>query len=229
MADKPYPQDDAGINSLLQNMAAKLGTYTTILPVSNDDVTFILKGADNFQYLLNMTPQVSDTKESFTKFKGAYFDGETNASVPGPPAFPSIAVPHDGVIGIIKGSKSIIRRCKEAPGYTEVIGEDLGWIDTGSEAPVTELVASLSLTAKAGSEVEIKFSKQGMDAMQVEFKRKGDAAWSFAGVYTNSPGVHSTPNTPPDEPESREYRGVLLSKNDPVGEHSPTYTVITSP
>ena len=65
--------------------------------------------------------------------------------------------------------------------------------------------------------------------MRVEFKRKGESNWTLADVFTSSPGIHDAPSVPPDEPESREYRGVLIKKNTAVGNVSPAYTVVTTP
>ncbi len=64
--------------------------------------------------------------------------------------------------------------------------------------------------------------------MRVEFRRKGED-WSLADVFTASPGIHDVASIPPDEPESRDYRGSLIKKNVEVGNTSPTYTVVTTP
>lgn len=229
MADKPFPQDESGINLLLQNLAAKINSYKVVLGITNTDVTFLSEAAANYQYLINITPQVSDSKEAFTQFKGDYINGDANDPVPAAPVFPSISVPNPAVLGIVPGTKGVIKRIKASAAYTDTIGEDLGLVDTGGKELVENLTAALTLKALSNSRVEVSFSKQGQDAMKVMFKRQGDAAWSLAGIYTSSPGVHDVANVPPDEPESREYKGVLLKKNAEVGNESPAYTVVTTP
>lgn len=226
MADKPFPNTEPEINLLLQSLAANLAKFKSILPVLTADIDFIVAAAANFQYLINTTPQVSDAKESFTKLKDAYFNGSVADKPPNVPTFPTIAIPNPATVGLITETKAIIKRIKAAPGYTEVIGEALGLVDSGSNPIVDILTASLKLKSLSDSRVEISFSKQGQDAMRVEFKRKGETKWSLADVYTSSPGIHDDPS---DDPESREYKGVLIKKNAEVGNTSPTYTVVTTP
>lgn len=227
MADKPFPNTEPEINLLLQSLAVNLGSFKSILPVANADIDFITTAAANFQYLINTAPQVSDAKEAYTKFKDAYFNGSPKDSAPAVPTFPSIAVPNPATVGLITESKAIIKRIKAAPGYTEVIGEALGLVDGGSAPmPTDELTAALSLKSLSGSRVEVSFSKQGQDAMRVDFQRSGSTDWNLAGIYTASPGIHDEPSV---QPESRGYRGTLLKRNVPVGNESPIYTVVTTP
>jgi len=230
MADTPFPENEAGINLLLQSLAVSLAPFKPILPVVQEDIDFIIAAAANFQYLINTTPLVSDAKETFTKFKDAYFNGAVTNSAPAVPTFPAINVPNPATVGLITETKAIIKRIKAAPGYTVVIGEALGLVDTGP-APfnANDLNAELKIVAKPGNIVEIAFSKQGQDAMQVEFKRKSETVWGLAGVYTSTPGTHTAPSVPPEDPESRQYRDILLKKNVPIGNVSPIYTVVTIP
>lgn len=230
MADKPYPRTEAERNLFFQNMKNVLPTVNGQLGLAGSDVDFFVKQADNYQYLLNIGQEINDQKEAFSTFKRSVLSGDPLEPVPTPPVFPAIAGPQPFENGLDEKAKAIIKRIKASPGYNQTIGEQLGLVDTGP-APFNpnDLTAALKLTSKPSSVVEIAFSKQGQDAMRVEFQRKGDTAWQLAGIYLSSPGIHSSPSIPPDEPESRSYRGVLLKKNDPIGNFSPIYTVVTTP
>ena len=105
MADKPFPENEAGINLLLQGLAVKLPTYQAALALSVADVDFITKAAANYQYLINTTPQVTDSKESFTKLKDTYFNGLNNGIAPSMTVFPIIAVPNSKTLGIVPETK----------------------------------------------------------------------------------------------------------------------------
>lgn len=230
MADKPFPNTESEVNLLFQTMKTQLPLVNAQLGLAAEDVNFFVKQADNYQYLLNTAQDVSDQKEAFTTFKRSIFEGDPLAPPPTPPIFPVIAAPQPFVNGLENEAKAIIKRIKASAGYNQTIGEQLGLVDTGSASfNPNDLVAALKLTSKSGSNVEIAFSKQGQDAMRVEFRRKGETDWSLAGVFLSSPGTHSVPSVPPDEPESRQYRGILLKKNDPIGNFSPIYTVVTTP
>ena len=230
MADKPFPQDEAGVNLLLQTMATVLPTLSGVLGLDGTDVGFVEKQAANYQYMLNVAQEISDQREAFTSFKRSLFKGDPLATPPNPPVFPAISLPNPAANGVEETVKAIIKRIKASAGYNETIGEQLGLVDTGFNpiSPDT-LTAELKLKALSNSRVEIAFSKQGQDAMRAEFRRKGETSWTLAGIYTSSPGTHEVPSIPADDPESREYRGVLVKKNQNVGNYSPIYVVITTP
>lgn len=230
MADKPFPNTEPEVNLLFQTMKTQLPLVNGQLGLVQADVDFFVKQADNYQYLLNVAQEISDQKEAFTAFKRSIFEGDPLAPAPTPPIFPTVAGPQPFINGLETEAKAIIKRIKASAGYNQTIGEQLGLVDTGP-APFNpnDLTAALKITSKSGSVVEIAFSKQGQDAMRVEFKRKSETEWGLAGVYLSSPGTHAVPSVPPDEPESRQYRGSLLKKNDPIGNLSPIYTVVTTP
>ena len=230
MADKEFPRTEAEVNLLLQTMATVLPTVNGQLGLDGTDVAFVIKQAENYQYTLNVAQEISDQREAFTSFKRSLFKGDPLAPAPNPPVFPVIALPNPAANGIEETLKAIIRRIKASAGYNDTIGEQLGLVDTGFNpiSPDT-LTAELKLKALSNSRVEVAFSKQGQDAMRAEFRRKGDTSWSLAGIYTSSPGVHEVASIPADDPESREYRGVLVKKNQNVGNYSPIYVVITTP
>jgi hypothetical protein len=230
MADKPFPNTESEINLLFQTMKTQLPLVNGQLGLAQADVDFFVKQAGNYQYLLNVAQEISDQKEAFTAFKRSIFEGDMLAPAPTPPAFPTILGPNPFVNGLETEAKAIIKRIKASVAYNQTIGEQLGLIDTGP-APFNpnDLTAALKLKSKSGSVVEIVFSRQGQDAIRVEFRRKSQAEWSLAGVYLSSPGIHAVASVPPDEPESRQYRAILLKKNDPIGNLSPIYTVVTTP
>lgn len=230
MADKPFPNTEPEVNLLFQTMATVLPTVNAQLGLAAADVDFFVKQAPNYQYLLNVAQEISDQKEAFTSFKRSIFEGDPLAPAPTPPVFPTVSGPNPFLNGLETEAKAIIKRIKASAGYNQTIGEQLGLVDTGpSSFNPNDLTAALKITSKSGNIVEIAFSKQGQDAMRVEMKRKSETEWGLAGTYLSSPGTHAVPSIPPDEPESRQYRGVLIKKNDPIGNLSPIYTVVTTP
>ena len=230
MPDKEFPGTEAEVNLLFQTMKTVLPTVNGQLGLAATDVEFFIKQADNYQYLITVAQEISYQKEAFTTFKRSIFKGDPLAPPPVPPAFPGISGPQPFFSGLETEAKAIIKRIKASAGYNQTIGEQLGLVDTGP-APFNpnDLTAALKITSKPGNIVEIAFSKQGQDAMRVEMKRKSETEWGLAGTYLSSPGTQAVPSIPPDEPESRQYRGVLLKKNDPIGNLSPIYTVVTTP
>jgi hypothetical protein len=229
MADTPFPTTEAGLNLLLQTLKTKLPGYAATLGLTADEVAAVIADADNFEYLITIAPQVDDAKQAFFEFKDNVINGAPSTVQATPPVLPVIAMPTHPFPGIKKRTQNVIQRAKKAPGYTDTIGEDLGFIDTGEPRDPNLLTAALAVAARSGSRVEVTFSRQGMDAMKIEFRRKGETAWSLATIATASPFMHEADPATPGEPELREYRGTLLQKNEPIGNMSPVYSVVTTP
>lgn len=228
MPEVPFPTDEGAVELLLQNLAVKLPTYQVQLALTLADTVRSAANAANYDYLRNVALQVTDSKEAFFQYKASMFTGPIEGNF-APPVLPIVTLPEAAEPGIVPWTKGLIKRIKAATGYTQQIGEDLGLVTADSESlNPADIVPTLTLKALNDGDVEIKFSKQGLDAMRVDWRKKGEGAWLLAGVYTSSPGVHSHPSTD-GEPEGREYRGILLKKNAPVSQYSPTYNVVTTP
>lgn len=228
MPDIPFPAAEGDIELLLENFDVKLPGYQATLALTAGDLTRVAANAANYNYLRALATQVNDSKEAFFAFKASMFTGPTEGAFE-PPILPIVTLPELGSPGIVTWTRQLIKRIKAATGYNQQIGEDLGLVTaTGDSLNPADIVPTLTVKALNDGAVEIKFSKQGLDAMRVDWRKKGDGAWLLAGVYTGSPGIHDTPSTG-GEPEGREYRGILLKKNVAVSQYSPTYNVVTTP
>lgn len=73
------------------------------------------------------------------------------------------------------------------------------------------------------------FSRQGQDALRVEFRIAGTETWQLAETFTASPGEHTVTPTVAGQPVAVEYRCRLIYKNEQVGQWSPIYTVFVTP
>ena len=230
MADKPLPTKEPELNVFIQNLVVKLPAWAGILGISPAAMTELENDALNFNYTLNISQGVTDSKEAFFEFKDVLMNGPIGTAPLPLPTFPAIATPKDPVAGIVKRLRRLIQQIKLSSAYTDQIGEDLGLVESSPASfNPNDLFAEITPRAIANGKVEITFSKQGMDAMRVEFRRKGETNWSLAGVYTSSGGIHDAPSVPPDSPEQREYRGILTKKNQDIGNMSPIYTIVTTP
>lgn len=231
MPDKELPNTENGWNLFLQNMSAKIVSLQAILNLTAGEVATLQSDAANYNYVITVAQQIADSKTAFTDFKDELCNGEPSTTAITPPVFAIIGTPNVARPGIIKRTRNLVARIKTSDGYTTTIGEDLDLYTNDPTVPTQpeDLVAALDVKARPQGKVEIAFRRQGMNAMKVEFQRKNDTAWSLAGIYFTSPGFHDEPSVPPGEPESRQYRGILIQGNDEVGNYSPSYTVVTTP
>ncbi len=231
MADKPLPTNEGELNIFMQALVAKVPTYSATLGLTAGEVDALNDDAANFEYIIEAAALVTDSKDAFFSFKRELIDGVPSTTQLAIPTFPAISTPEHPFPGIMKRLRALIQRIKTSPGYTQQIGEDLGLVDSG-DAPLSpdDLTAEFSnVKALSDSRVEISFSKQGQDAMKVLFKRNADSKFNLAGIYTSSPAIHDEGPIDSDTPESRQYKGVLMKKNEEIGNESPIYTVVTTP
>lgn len=228
MPEKPFPRSELDINVLLQGLAVKVPPNQATLGLTAGDITALTENAANFDYLVNVAQQVSDSKQAFTDFKNDMFYGEPGFS-PALPTFPTIVTPENRTSGIVPWLRAFIKRIKAAPGYTEQMGEDFGFIvDNPDPFNPGDIIPELKVKAMVDDQIEIKFSKQGLDALRLDWRPAGTEDWQNAGVFTSSPAIYQH-NSPGKNPQAIELRGRLLEKNNPVSQYSPVYQVVTIP
>ncbi len=138
-----------------------------------------------------------------------------------PPAAPPTQVEPD-----VKSFTYALRReIVNKSNYSVADGELLGFErPVGASQPDTLITAKFTNRTLADFDLEIQFSKQGMDALRLEARRKG-ADWQRLDTLTANGSVHVNPTTPGDA-EQIELRGILLRKNQPVGNYSEIQTAL---
>ncbi len=118
--------------------------------------------------------------------------------------------------------RNAIQRLKTHADYTDAIGQDLGIIGGDSEIP-----AKPGLKAKARvNDVELSFTKKGLDGVNVYARLKGAAQWTFLARDTHSPYNDSRPLTNAGVPETREYMCIGVIADEEVGEESDIVSVV---
>ncbi len=170
------------------------------------------------------------TTESLVEWRDFVFNGDpVGDPCPEAPDYTVFSISEGYFIGIFKRFRELVDLIKASPGYTRAIGEDLMIVAVKSDSVLPEdLTPELKVSAAEGYVVNIGGSLQGTDAIRIEYKRNGAAAWAIAGFLTKLPGsVTITPNTP-GEPEVGNIRGRFVKKNVDVGNSSPQYSVTLS-
>jgi hypothetical protein len=115
---------------------------------------------------------------------------------------------------------------KASPGYEASVGEDYGIVAAEPAPPgVPEIRVA---TALIDSDVALKLSKAGYDALAIDMRR-GGGAFSQIGVSLTATFVDETEPLAAGEPEVREYRVQGLEGNARVGGVSASVSVSTTP
>ncbi len=225
-----FPTRLADQDAMFTNINGKIGGYETVLPITTAQKTEIQLICTEFIAINNYVTASRATTESLVEWRDFVFNGDpVGDPCPEAPAYSVFSVSEDYFIGIFKRFRELVDLIKASPGYTRAIGEDLMIVAVKGDSVLPEdLTPELKVSAADGYVVNIGGSLQGTDAIRIEYKRNGAAAWSIAGFLTKLPGtVTITPNTP-GEPEVGNIRGRFVKKNADVGNFSPQYSVTLS-
>ena len=208
----------------------ELPNVAPTLNISPEMLTQLAEDYANFAYLRSFSNALASHKESYQDFKDIIFD-DPNELVPEAPAFNSVTMPGPYKSGIIPRARALAQYIKASPGYTDQLGELLDLVvDNPDNIQPGDILPVLKPEALNTGNVEIKFSKQGLDAMKIFWRPKGEQEWQDVGSFMTSPAVHVVTYASSDkQPMALEYRGILLKKDQPVSQYSQIASIVTTP
>jgi hypothetical protein len=217
---------------MFTNIKAKIGGYQASLPLTAAQIDRIMLICETFIVVYNFVEQTRATLKQLTEWQDLIFtaDGGGQGEVaPKAPTFNSVTLPDDAFVGIFYEFRKLRDAIVSADGYNPGIGEDLMIVAPESdELDLNELVAAVKLTPLSGYKVRVEGSLQGMDAMRLDYQRKGVSAWTPVAFLTKLPAEFTIAPQTPGEAETGVIRAVLLEKNEEVGNFSPLYPVTIS-
>ncbi len=222
-----FPKRMADQLVMFQNVAKKIADYTSVLPLTAAQETRIVLICDIFIAAYNHVTQSRATMESLTDWRDDIFNGSPAGDVaPAAPAFSTVVMPVGSFIGIFDEFREFRELIVASPGYTVAIGEDLMIVAAETESrSEADTAPDLEVTTSTGYKVALAGSMQGMDAMRIEYKKKGAAGWSIAAFVTKLPAEFTITPATPGEPESGHIRAIFIKKNEEFGNFSPDYPV----
>lgn len=145
----------------------------------------------------------------------------TGAAVQVLPVFTAPALPA-GVVAVLPGAIErlfrLVKDIKNAPGYTDVIGSDLGIIgpEMPPPPPPGDTAPRIKVTVQQGTASQIArltFIKDGHQGLHIEGRVNG-GAWVFLAIDTESPYLDERPLQTPGQAEVREYRARFWDKGE---------------
>lgn len=106
---------------------------------------------------------------------------------------------------------------KANPAYTNGIGQSLGILGTADASiDFTSYKPTITVTAVKGH-VVIKFTKKGVEGVNVYARLMGDIAWTFLARDTHSPYDDYRPLAHVGAPETREYQVIGIVNDIEIG------------
>lgn len=132
---------------------------------------------------------------------------------------------------VIPKIRTLVRRIKSLPNYTEAIGQRLGIVAGPAVALGMPLAASVSPVLSTGQvrngNVEIRFVKSGFTGAQIACRRGTEAEFVVLRNQIYSPLIDARPNLARG-PETRQYQAWYLDGDALTGQAS-DILVVTVP
>ena len=213
--------------TVFETVKAKIGGYAPVLPLSAEQVTRITKICDTFIYVFNIVERSKSTMKSLMSWRDMILSNEMSVeSLPERPIFSNEPPPAGATAGVYAEFRKLIEIVKAAPGFTDAIGEDLKIMPPPRNGkPSDDIIPILKVTNTGDHSVRIAGSLEGMDAMRVEYTRKGEENWRTIAFLTSLPEIVSIEPAAKGEPETGSFRCILLKKNKEVGQYSPNIRI----
>jgi hypothetical protein len=227
------PRTEPELVIWLKNFAQTFATHAPTLGFTAAEVASVQADAAMLDYLVSDSiPTYKANLDARYSYKNLIKNGPMGA--PGgnpPPDPPKATAPATVQPGVLPRLRQLINRIKNAPAYTEDIGDDLGitGTDEGNAADPNTAKPTAKVTVLPGSQVRIDFVKSGYDGVWIESRRKNEADWSFLAIDLHSPYLDARPPMQPGTPEQREYRLRFYDNDAPTGQWSDIIVVTTMP
>ena len=194
------PRKESLLVTWLQNFKTKIVLNATELGLEADEVTAIVTFCDAMLTAIKDSGITKSTYESVVKNKNIVVEGG---------------------VSTLRG---FVGKIKNAQGFTETIGEDLGILKSISSTDFSVYKPTLKGVAHPGY-VLIKFSKKGVDGINLYTRKKGDSEWKKLNLYMFSPCVDARPLAVAGQAENREYMGIGVIKDHETGMQSDIISV----
>jgi hypothetical protein len=221
MAKSYYlPSDDAGKGAWLNNLNAKLPSYSAALGLTAADTASVAADAAFFSYCLNSVGQVAAYSQQWTAYKNAARNGAALGILP---VAPNLGVAPAAVAPNIFGrATALVARIKTAPGYTDSIGQALQIIGADQTVDVNSMKLVITAELDAG-QVTVGWTKQGMDGVEIQVDR--GTGFVFLAVDTVPDYTDTAPMPAAGQSALWKYKAIYRQGDDRVGQWSDVVSI----
>ena len=222
MANQYLPTNEQERATWLTGFSGKLPTYSTVLGLVQATLDGLKQDAAYYAWTMAALTAFRDYAQAWTAYKNALATGTILGDAPIAPTLPTApALVTPDVFGRLS---RLVITIKNAPGYTEAIGEDLGIIAPKSASPKPETLKPLLKVSRIALGELIKWSKQGNRrlVLHLEVDRDG-TGWHFLALDTEPDYIDTLA---PAAPATGKYRAQYRLGDVPTGEWSDVVSVV---
>ena len=201
MANQPYYPTREGDQSLwFTNIQSKIGTYYTALDITTARQAKLTLTLDWLIWTWHIyLPARRADAPAATAWRQQLATGTSDATTDTTPPTPAALTPPTGTpfFGMLSWLFAEIGRWKNAEGYTDTIGADLGIVGAAPVAHTDPPVLSAGDVAQ--NSVELDFNLYEHDGIWTESQRQGESGFTFLATDTGSPYVDNRPVKTPGQ------------------------------
>jgi len=214
MATSYLPTGEQERVTWLNTFAKKIPTYAPALGLPAPTVTAVAADAAYYEWVMNAVPTFRDYAQAWTAFKNTLVSG--GPKLGDAPATPTLGTAPAAVEPDLFGRLGrLVATIKNAPGYTDAIGQDLGII-APSAHPLPEALKPALKLVRVAKGVRCAGASTATAASSCGWKWTG--AIARAGSFwpsTPSPTM-STPSCPRARPRGSTGRSTAWAMSPPV-------------
>lgn len=221
------PTDEASQSIWLNNFAQKLPAYATTLGVSAATVTQEQNDAKNFAAMLGFLEALRQYGTQSTAYKNLLKQGNEGntaiGSLVATPALPTF-IPTPPMGDIFGRLAKLVTTIKNAPNYTDAIGQDLGVIGSETNQRMAVEAKPDIKVVLQGGHPNIVWKKGKMDAIKILVDR-GTGTFEFLAVDTQPDYLDNFQLPPIGQAAVWKYIAIYLKADQETGDWSDTVEI----
>ena len=189
------PQGEGDLIKWTDNFAKQFAVYARQLGFTDDEIAAVTGACSNVPTKINASTQAQADAKKAVKEK-------TTAIATGTKLFRTVA-----------------QRSKNAEEYTEEMGKAMGIIGPEVHFDPDTYKPAISASVFPGR-ITVKFTKDGVQGVNIYSKLKGDANWEKLAFDSYSPYEDNRPLHVPGTPEMRQYAAIGVMHDHEIGQMS---------
>lgn len=209
------------------NFALKFNQLAADLGFSGAEIAAVKNDELVVQWLLDAENAFEANLDGFRKFRDESLYGEKNDPAPVEPVTVLPAAPAEFTSAIIERLVNLVERIQLAPKYTEEIGAQFDILGKPADSIAPEdLKPVLKVKALPNFQIQIEFKRGDTNGILIQTQTGAENTWTEAGRFFSSPAMLTVGC---GTPQTVRLRGRYLMKNEPVGEYSDIFQIVTNP
>ncbi len=220
------PSTDTLRASWMSNFELKIGGYKSALGLSDADVQEVTDDKNMHAHVINITNIIKQTLKNITTYKNLVnHDTPTHAQLGAVPVIPALpAAPTAVAAGVFDRMRSLVQRIKNAPGYSDAIGGDLGIIAPSSLIDITTICPVLKGLVNVGRP-HLKWKKGVSEALDLYADHNDGLGFVLIGRFLRAEYLDITVMAAGKISDTYKYKAIYVIADVQVGLMSQVITI----